>query len=654
LADVIAGDPSARLPYDRILGEFRGASTAGILPMPVMTSLTSGRRVTSRVVMSCLGVCLVSFPIAGPTRAQSVCSTPATTNPAAGSGTFQNIAINPAVYGTGSTSGWTVFAFSQEGDLSGPGDPQVFAAAPRVVPRAWARWDTGGTKPSDYNFGYPAQAKADGIVFIGGTTATVLFQDEFPMAEQFNSVVSCNAQGQPVVHPPSGFYRGSMASQSYRQYIIGIGEIQIDGGVDGLFFDEVSGSYEGATFNFNEGFDDADIADFGGFLCAKYPNLTPGQWQSQFGVTADDNLNCSAPPSISGRAFNYRGYLARNGWQTNPLSQLNPLAAEWGIIDGSGPLPHDGTFTNTYVSLVYWQEIVLTLRTYARQRYGREIYITANGVYPFVDFQASGLYDYNTNGPTGTSQDYCPLTATGDLDGTQSLMRAFLNIKQRSASVAGRSVPVSAFVDWPSGPMSRYLSLPPSEHQDYWRMYLPEAFAVGVNLSMHLLDTVGDPTATQLGLMPYFEETSAFYKSPAHAALYQDAENLTDAVIVSAPNVATNLSELSDGRTIAHLINHNYAQGFQEQDGVAVAFPASRMPTAVTLVSPDLSADTPIPFTFTDGLVRVTVPKLVSYAAVVTQCAAGREENSPRESCKSGRQPLVKNPPGSPGFAGIR
>jgi len=32
------------------------------------------------------------------------------------------------------------------------------------------------------------------------------------------------------------FYRASLASPAYRQYIIGIGEIQIDGGVDGLFF----------------------------------------------------------------------------------------------------------------------------------------------------------------------------------------------------------------------------------------------------------------------------------------------------------------------------------------------------------------------------------------------------------------------------------
>jgi len=547
----------------------------------------------------------------------TACATPAASNAAVGSGTYRQIAVNPAVYGKGPTAGWTVFGFSQEGALNGPGDPQVLEMLPNVVPRAWARWDTDGTHASDYNFAYPAQAQAAGIVFIGGTTATVLFPDEFPAAAQFESLVSCNAQGQPVTHSsPLNFYRGSMASAAYRQYIIGIAELQIDGGVDGVFFDEVSGSYQGATYDNNEGFDDADVADFGGFLCAKYPNLTAAQWRSQFGVEAADNLNCSTTAALAGRTFNYRGYLARNGWQTNPLTSSNPLAAEWGIM---GDDPRNGTFTNTYLYLVYWQDIVVTLRNYARQKYGREIYITANGIYPFVDFQAAGLFDYNYYGPGGSDQDFCPLTGSGDLDGAQSLMPAFLYMQQQSAYVAGRSVLVSVFIDWPSGPMSRYLSLPTSEQQDYWRMYVPEAYAVGVHFAMHLLDTVGDPTATQLGLMPFFDQTAAFFKLPAHAALYENARNLTGVVNVSVANVATNLTQLSDGRTVAHLINHNYSKGFQAQNAVVVGFPMATAPATVTMVSPDISSDISIPFTYANGKVQVTVPQLVAYVALVAK-----------------------------------
>jgi hypothetical protein len=119
--------------------------------------------------------------------------------------------------------------------------------------------------------------------------------------------------------------------------------------------------------------------------------------------------------------------------------------------------------------------------------------------------------------------------------------------------------------------------------------------------------------------MAYFDQTSAFYKLPAHAALYENAQNLTGAVTVSVSHVATNLTQLGDGRTVAHLINHNYAKGFQTQTGVVVAFPVANAPTTVTLVSPDAAGDTSIPFTYANGQVRVTVPQLVAYAALVAQ-----------------------------------
>jgi hypothetical protein len=559
----------------------------------------------------------LTIPPPPPPPPQSVCATPAASNPTGGGGTYLQIAIDPSVYGTADTSNLTVFGFSQE-SMNLPADPQVLEMQANIVSRAWQRWDLGGTQSSDYNWSYPSQAQTEGITFIGGTTATVLFSDEFSAA-QFNSVVSCNAQGQPVIHAPLNFYRGSMASPTYQQYIIGIGELQIDGGVNGLFFDEPDESYEGATYgDGNEGFDDADVADFGGFLCGKYPGMSSSAWQTQFGITSVDNLNCSATSDQWGRTFNYRNYLSRNGWQTDPLNPANPLAAQWGTMQGGHPEPENGTFTGTYTSLVYWQNIVLTLRNYARQKYGKEILITANGVFPFVDFQMNGLWDGNPDGPNGTSVDYCPLTPSGDLDGTQSLLPAFLSIKQRSARIDGRIVPVAAFIDWPTGVMSRYLSLPPSEMQDYWRMYVPEALAATVYLNMHLLDTVGDPTATQLGLMPLFEQTAAFYEAPAHAALYHSTTDLTGTVTVSVPNIATNLTQLSDGRTVAHLINHNYSQGFQPQNGLTVTFPLAAAPATVTLVSPDYSADTAAAFTYSGGQVQVTVPQLVSYVAVVS------------------------------------
>ena len=561
-------------------------------------------------------------PLSPPPAAQSTCATPAASNPVGGGGIYTQIAIDPRVYGKRDPSSLTVFGFSQQ-DQNLPGDPQVLAMSPNIVARAWARWDRGGVQPSDYDWSYPTQARAAGIVFIGGTTATALFREEFPAASAFNAVVSCDATGQPVFHSAMKFYRGSLASPAYRQYLIGIGEMQIDGGVDGLFFDEVDFTYVGAASgdgppNGNEGFDDASIADFGGFLCGKYPNYSAADWQSKYGIMAVDNLDCAASTATRGRTFNYRGYLARNGWQASPLNRSNPLAAEWGPMKEGHPEPQNGTFTGTYTSLVYWQDIVLTLRNYARQKYDKEIYITANGVFPFVDFQMIGLWGGNPDGPGGSSVNYCPLTADGHLDGTQSLLAAFMAMKQRSLRIDGRVVPVAAFIDWPTDVMADYLSLPASEKSDYWRMYVPEALAATVYLNMHLADTMGDPTATQEGLMPLFKQMTAFYKMPAHAALYHSTIDLPGKVTASAANIGTNLTQLSDGRTVAHLINHNYSHGFQEQDGVSVSFPVGKAPRSVTLVSPDYEADTPVAFTYSGGQVRVTVPKLVAYVAVVS------------------------------------
>jgi hypothetical protein len=294
-------------------------------------------------------------PLSPPPATQSTCATPAASNPIGGGGIYTQIVIDPGVYGKRDLSGLTVFGFSQQSQNL-PADPQVLAMSPNIVPRAWARWDRGGMQPSDYNWSYPTRARVAGIVFIGGTTATALFRDEFPAAPAFNAVVSCDATGQPVFHAAMKFYRGSLASPAYRQYLIGIGEMQIDGGLDGLFFDEVEFSYQGSTSrnedNGDEGFDDANIADFGGFLCGKYPNYTPADWQSKYGITKADNLNCSKSATTRGRTFNYRGYLARNGWQASPLNRSNPLAAEWGTIIGGRPEPQNGTFTGTYTSLV--------------------------------------------------------------------------------------------------------------------------------------------------------------------------------------------------------------------------------------------------------------------------------------------------------------
>ena len=541
-----------------------------------------------------------------------VCAVAAPANPA-----FP-LAVDPASRGTADFSKVTVLGFSQVGN-GDPPDPQVLQLDPDMLMRGWQRWDRWGVEASEYNAGYPEAAHAQGIAFIGGSTASAFFPDETDAEAQFRSLVACDARGRPVLHGLAGtttaFYRASLASPAYRLRLIDYGKMQIDAGVDGLFYDEVTSSYDGARWDGNEGFDDAHVADFGGFLCDRHGDLGAGELTSRFGLHPGE-LDCTGPAETRGRAFDYRGYLARNGWLDAPLSPANPLAADWGRTLGNRPDPDVGSFIETFPSRVYWQEIVAAVRSYAREVYGREIFVTSNGIYPFVDFQSVGLYDWNRDGPGGAEVNYVPVVS-GHLDGAASLLSAFLRLKQRSARIAGPDVPVALFLDWPTDTLNRYIGLPFAERKDYFRVFLAEAYAAGLYYAFPLKTTTGEPTAAQLGMMDFFGQLAAFYR--AHADLYHGARDLSDPVTVSLPAIAAHLARLGDGRTVLHLINHQYAQGPQTRSGVQVSFPAPEAPSDVTLASPDLAADVPASFTYDGGLVHVEVPRLDTYLAVVAR-----------------------------------
>ena len=522
------------------------------------------------------------------------------------------VTLNPEAIGSKDTSKLLFAAFSQVG--AGTSDSQVLELAPDIVPRAWSQWDTDGTKLSDYNFTYTKNCQSEGITFIGGLTASVIFQDEMT-ADDFADEVGRDAENNPVAHSEivAGAYRGTLASPGFRQRIIDIAKLQIDGGVDGLFFDEVNSSYIGANYDGDEGFDDHQVADFGRFLCSKYASNS--DTLTGFDVAPADSLNCDdADP---GAAFDYRGYLARHNAQTAPLGPLNPLAADWGTTIQNRPDPANGTFVETAAPLVYWQDIVVKVRNYARDVYNKEIFITANGINPFVDFQTVGLYDWNHDSTAPEGFDYVPVVG-GHYDGTVSFLAVLSNLKASSKRIVqaagGHEVPLLLFLDWPTDSINRYYAMPTSERQDYVRIFTAEAYALGMMLALPLSTTTDTNTATALGMFDSFKQLRAFYA--AHAALYQGAQPLAGSPTVSASEVTTQLNSLPNGQTALHLINHNYSSGVIAQSQVAVSIPLAQAPTSVTVVSPDYSADVDVPFAFSGGQVSFTIESLGASAVV--------------------------------------
>jgi hypothetical protein len=532
-------------------------------------------------------------------------------------GTLAPPALDPRALGAFDLSGVTVTAFSQSG--VGGRDPQVLALRPDLVPRAWAQWDRSGLQAGDYAFDYVGACQAQGTRFIGGLTASVLFADELSAAG-FADSVGRNAAGQPVPHGEivPNAYRGSLASPTFRQLLVDIAKLQIDGGVDGLFFDEVNASYTGAGYDGNEGFDDHHVADFGRYLCRRYGSAGLGG----FGLVPADRLDCAA--ADPGAAFDYRGYLARHAVQSVPLSAANPLAVAWGSTVQNRPDPTRDTFVETYSSLVYWQEIVVAARSYARERYGKEIAITANGVFPFVDVQSVGLYDWNKDGAGPRGFDYVPLAGSSPnahLDGTLSFLPVFQSLKDRSKRImeatGGHEVPLLLFLDWPTDNMNRYYALSAQERGDYLRLRMAEAYALGMWFALPLATTTDASTATALGMMDLFAGLRDFYR--AHADLVRAGHDSPIVPELSVAGVAAHVVGFDDGRTVVHLINHDYAAGFVPKPALTVVLALPAAPASVVLASPDLSADQPLAFTYADGRLSLTIDTLVASAMVVVR-----------------------------------
>ncbi|ACB73617.1 non-reducing end alpha-L-arabinofuranosidase family hydrolase [Opitutus terrae] len=507
----------------------------------------------------------------------------------------------------------TIYAMSQS--VHNETDPQLLELRPDISFRTWMRWKRYGIDPPEYAFPYIADAHAAGIRVLGGTTATVVFREEFT-AEEFEQIVTRDAEGNLVPHDnvEAGAHRASLANPAYRAYLEALCRHQIDGGVDGLFFDEVNHGYDGATYDNNEGFDDYHLADFNAYLLAKYPRGT--DFAARFQMTADNLLRHDLPPGDLRRNFNYRRYLAQHGWSRTPLTSANPLAAEWGHPYDDQPEPGARTFVSTAEPYRYFGEMVRNLKTYAWEKYQRPLLVTANGILPKVDFQSVGLWNSNRFGDNGTEAEWVPVI-DGHLNGRASLQSVFRRFRARSELLAP-GAPVVVFLDWPTATLNRYTALPQSEREDFWRIYAAEAYANGIFFAFHLKTTTGEPTASAQGMMPFFKTYAAFYR--AHADLYHHLTawpSESQIVVAQAQIMTATWQQSEPRRLLVHLVNHDYDRGLKPRSNVTITLPLASPPRAVREASPDLSQDRALSYSHADGKLTVTLPQLTAYSVVI-------------------------------------
>jgi len=506
-----------------------------------------------------------------------------------------------------------VYLFSQTG--TGQRDPQVLEFSDAVLIRAWQKWDRGGQNVSDYDFGYADAARARGVTFVAGGTASVVFRDEDP--GRFEDWATRDAQGNRVEHAyiVPGAHRASLANPSYRAHVLDYCRKQIDGGVDGLFLDEANAGYTGGTrwsWNGNEGYDDWFLAGFNAWLLALHPAFTEADFIAAYGMTEDNVVRPGVPPGDLGRSFDYRYYLKTRGWDAWPANPQNPLAAVYGQITGNRPDPAADSFRERAL-LWYWREMVAELREYARSRYGREILITSNGIFPWTDFNSFGLYEGNRD-DDGREVQWVPRLG-GHLDGARSLQAVYRKVRARSQAVSG-DVPLVLFLDWPTRTIDGYYGLSRQEKQDFWRIFGAEAYANGLFYAFHLRTGMpGEPSASDSGVLDFLKQYAGFYRE--NAAVYTGTSPAEAAITVSIPQVSASLST-GGGQTFLHLVNHNYGAGtgLVAKEGFTVTFPMAAAPATAVLRTPDSAGERPLGVVAAGGQVTVTVDRLEAYDLV--------------------------------------
>lgn len=507
-----------------------------------------------------------------------------------------------------------VYVFSQSGPSSI--DPQLFQVGEAVSIRTTGQWGVDGTRVEDYAADSIEQLRATGTRVILGLTASVVFASQFDVEAEFLDVVSRDASNQPVRHVEivPDAYRGNMANPRFRDLIVQNAKTLIDVGADGVFFDEANSGHGGAAFDGNEGFDDYHEADFRTFLCAKHPDWTSAGFTTQFGVGAENALDCGAPNCV-GTGFSARRYMQDAGLSISGLAD-SPLMSEWGTSIGNRLNPTPTSFLQTYEA-GYWANVVSRVRQYARDTYQKEILVTSNGLFPFVDFQSVGLYPWNADGPDGSVTDYVqyvPTTSDGRLDARVSLLDGFTRLREHSRALAG-DVPVVLFVDWPTDMMSAYYDFSLQEKQDYFRIYGAEAYAAGLRFAWHLKTSMpDDPTAEDSGMLDWFTAEAEFYRR--NAALYAGAQPSDVTASTTATDVSLATTQLADGRLVVHVINHAYAAGLTPQAGVQVSVNTVATELAATAVSPETADDVSVALMVDANVTTFELPMFSSYVAV--------------------------------------
>jgi len=335
-------------------------------------------------------------------------------------------------------------------------------------------------------------ARKHGICFCTMITSSAIYP-EMEGPEKVDTWASRDARGNVI--KTAGWFQGCLNNPEYRDYVKRIGRAVIDGGADGIHYDE----------SYSRWFWMSPIPCFCDHCCARLREFIKraygvDQARERWGIADLD-------------AFDYRRYLADNGYADAP--HKSPLHDVWWQMQMHSTYEHETS-------------IVQDNKRYALEQYGRELVTNANpynaavlssavsmetAVYDFVNIGTGLAMSFRDNGwrsgpcvPGGLS--YVP--------------------QYKMARTQAGSKPVVMFLDIQQEP--RHIArLKPDQADNMMQWLFAEAYASGCFFAAHHRFSAYDgPIAAQ-------QRYGSFYK--ANRALFVGSRQVANvAVAYSYPS----------------------------------------------------------------------------------------------------------------------
>jgi len=319
----------------------------------------------------------------------------------------------------------------------------------RGVHGVWAQSPEQGQQGQESKAALMALSHDLGLCFMTMITSAAIYEKDVP-AGKYDAWVTRDALNRTI--PVGNWHQGCLNNPEYREYVKSIARAVIDGGADGIHYDESYGKY--FWMKPLPCFCDHCCAQFREYLRTKH---SAAVLKARFGIEDIGGLN-------------YREYLAARGLGEHPWD--SPLHDEWWLFQLD---------TTTR----YEKEIVEDSKAYAASKYGRELVTNANQYHietlcPVIAAE-SAIYD-NVNIGTGWQIEYRSESPAG------SRLRLPPDISfvpmYRMAHAVTPDKPVSMFLDIQEPP-AHFSALPADQQGRLLEWLCAEAYAAHCYQALH-------------------------------------------------------------------------------------------------------------------------------------------------------------------------